>query len=170
MRSTSSPRAVSMRIGVSCEAPSVRRTSNPPTLGSITSRIRMSNSLVRSWASASPPSCTLFTSKCSAFRYSVSIWHSSRSSSTSSTRASRGVGGSVRRLVERACHMWIPCDCRSFRAIPPFVNELTILCMTFTQHCVNSASTRGRLHRRLPSPQRRGEAASMVTYESCFLP
>ncbi len=44
MRSTSSPRAVSIRIGVAYDAPSLRNTSNPPTLGSMTSRITISNS------------------------------------------------------------------------------------------------------------------------------
>ncbi len=75
-------------------------------LGSITSRITISNSPVSSSSRASPPSCTLFTSKCSAPRYSPSIWHSSRSSSTSSTRGSRpwpgsagGGLGSVMRLL-----------------------------------------------------------------------
>jgi hypothetical protein len=44
MRSTSSPRAVSIKIGVAYEAPSLRSTSKPPTVGSITSSIRISNS------------------------------------------------------------------------------------------------------------------------------
>ena len=88
MRSVSSPRAVNMITGTDCLRRRSRSTSKPLRDGSITSRMTRSklSSAIRFKASA--PSTAVTMRNDSAARYSLNIWLSSKSSSTSKTEFS----------------------------------------------------------------------------------
>src|SRR3984957_13533387 len=87
MRSTSSPRAVSNKIGSREVARPRRSTSNPLMPGSITSKTTSRYPPPVAFCKPLSPSCTHSTMKPSACKYSTTKWQSSTSSSMTRIRS-----------------------------------------------------------------------------------